>query len=83
VPVAGDTVVAGPDGSCLVIDPAMTPAAIAGLAAALSARGLRPAAGWSTHPHWDHVLWHASVDPRAAQGYAREMHEAQLRHFRR
>jgi hydroxyacylglutathione hydrolase len=55
------TVVAGPAGSCLVIDPAVTPAEIAGLAAALSARGLRPVAGWSTHPHWDHVLWHASL----------------------
>jgi hypothetical protein len=55
------TVVAGPDGSCLVIDPAVTVAEIAGLAAALAARGLRPVLGWSTHPHWDHVLWHASL----------------------
>jgi hydroxyacylglutathione hydrolase len=55
------TVVVGPGGSCLVIDPAVTPAEITGLAAALSARGLRPVAGWSTHPHWDHVLWHASL----------------------
>jgi hydroxyacylglutathione hydrolase len=51
------TVVAGPDGSCLVIDPAITPADLADLAAGLAGRGLRPAAGWSTHPHWDHVLW--------------------------
>jgi hydroxyacylglutathione hydrolase len=29
----------GPDGSCLVIDPAVTVAEIAGLAAALAARG--------------------------------------------
>jgi hydroxyacylglutathione hydrolase len=55
------TVVAGPDGSCLVIDPAVTAVEIAGLADALAARGLRPALGWSTHPHWDHVLWHASL----------------------
>ena len=55
------TVVAGPDGSCLVIDPAVTVAEIAGLAAAIAARGLRPVLGWSTHPHWDHVLWHASL----------------------
>jgi len=60
------TVVAGPegsglDGSCLVIDPAVTVAEIVGLAAALAARGLRPVLGWSTHPHWDHVLWHASL----------------------
>jgi hydroxyacylglutathione hydrolase len=55
------TVVAGPDGSCLVVDPAVTVTEIVGLAAALAARGLRPVLGWSTHPHWDHVLWHASL----------------------
>ena len=51
------TVVVGSSGGCLVIDPAVTTADLAGLAAELAARGLRPAAGWSTHPHWDHVLW--------------------------
>ena len=51
------TVVVGSSGGCLVIDPAVTTADLAGLAAALAARGLRPAVGWSTHPHWDHVLW--------------------------
>jgi hydroxyacylglutathione hydrolase len=56
--VTTTTVVVGPAGSCLVIDPAVTVAEVTGLAASLSARGLRPVAGWSTHPHWDHVLWH-------------------------
>jgi hydroxyacylglutathione hydrolase len=51
------TVVVGSSGGCLVIDPAVTAADLAGLAAELAARGLRPAVGWSTHPHWDHVLW--------------------------
>ena len=51
------TVVVGSSGGCLVIDPAVTVADLAGLAAGLAARGLRPVAGWSTHPHWDHVLW--------------------------
>jgi hydroxyacylglutathione hydrolase len=55
------TVVAGWDGACLVIDPAVTATEIAGLAASLAARELRPALGWSTHSHWDHVLWHASL----------------------
>jgi len=50
-------VVAGSSGGCLVIDPAVTVAELAGLAAWLTAMGLRPAVGWSTHPHWDHVLW--------------------------
>jgi hydroxyacylglutathione hydrolase len=51
------TVVVGSGGRCLVIDPAITPADLAAMAAELAARGLNPAAGWSTHPHWDHVLW--------------------------
>jgi len=50
------TLVVGSSG-CLLIDPAVTVAELAALAAALRARGLRPAAAWSTHPHWDHVLW--------------------------
>jgi hydroxyacylglutathione hydrolase len=51
------TVVTGNDGSCLVIDPAVTVTEVAALAADLAERGLRPAAGFATHPHWDHVLW--------------------------
>ncbi|HUZ24828.1 MAG TPA: MBL fold metallo-hydrolase [Streptosporangiaceae bacterium] len=51
------TVVAGPDGGCLVIDPAVTVAELAALASELADRGLRPRAAWATHPHWDHVLW--------------------------
>ena len=67
------TVVAGADGACLVVDPAVTVAEVTGLAAELAGRGLRPQAGWSTHPHWDHVLWCAQLGdvpryatPRAA-----------------
>ncbi len=55
--VTTTTVIIGRDGGCLVIDPAVTVAELASLAAGLTARGLRPQAGWSTHPHWDHVLW--------------------------
>jgi glyoxylase-like metal-dependent hydrolase (beta-lactamase superfamily II) len=55
------TVVAGSDGLCLLIDPGVTVAEVTGLAAAVSGCGLRPAAAWSTHPHWDHVLWHSSL----------------------
>jgi glyoxylase-like metal-dependent hydrolase (beta-lactamase superfamily II) len=62
------TVVVGSSGGCLVIDPAVTTADLAGLAAELAARGLRPAVGWSTHPHWDHVLW--SRDLGATPRYA-------------
>lgn len=55
------TVVAGESGGCLVIDPAVSVADLSGIAAFLAARGLRPVAGWSTHPHWDHVLWSAPL----------------------
>ncbi len=55
------TVVVGSAGGCLVIDPAVTLAELAALAAELAALGLRPAVAWSTHPHWDHVLWSRSL----------------------
>src|SRR5580700_5009764 len=51
------TVVVGAAGKCLVIDPGVTVAEMSALAAELADRGLTPAAAWSTHPHWDHVLW--------------------------
>jgi len=87
--VTTTTVVAGADGGCLVIDPAVTVADLDALASWLSARGLRPVAGWSTHPHWDHVLWSRSLGdavryatPRAVTaaertlpGLVREMEE--------
>jgi len=51
------TIVTGADGGCLLIDPAVSVADLVALARWLRARGLHPVAGWSTHPHWDHVLW--------------------------
>ena len=50
------TVIVGPDGSCLVVDPALTAPEVDGLAATIRARGWTPVAVWSTHAHWDHVL---------------------------
>src|SRR6266700_6036314 len=52
---------AGGSGECLLIDPAVTVADLAALAASLRELGLRPAVAWSTHPHWDHVLWSRSL----------------------
>jgi hydroxyacylglutathione hydrolase len=57
------TIVAGRDGGCLLIDPALTVAELAGLGEWLASSGLRPVAGWATHAHWDHVLWAASLGP--------------------
>jgi glyoxylase-like metal-dependent hydrolase (beta-lactamase superfamily II) len=55
------TVIAGADGGCLVVDPAIGPADLTELARWLAARHFRVRAGWSTHPHWDHVLWSAEL----------------------
>jgi hydroxyacylglutathione hydrolase len=55
------TVVVGSAGGCLIIDPAVTVAELARSAADLADRGLAPSAAWSTHPHWDHVLWSAEL----------------------
>ena len=57
--VTTTTVVTGPAGSgeCLLIDPGVTTAELAELAADLGSLGLRPAVAWSTHPHWDHLIW--------------------------
>jgi hydroxyacylglutathione hydrolase len=71
------TVITGAGGTCLVVDPAVTVAEVTGLAAELADRGLRPVAGWSTHPHWDHVLWHTRLGnvPRYATARAVEVAE--------
>ena len=70
------TVVVGSGGGCLLVDPAVTVDDLAALAGGLAERGLRPVVAWSTHPHWDHVLWSAGLGdvPRyaapAAVGFA-------------
>jgi glyoxylase-like metal-dependent hydrolase (beta-lactamase superfamily II) len=83
------TVLADGDGGCLVVDPGVTVAELTSLAAALGRRGLRPRGGWSTHPHWDHVLWCRELGdvPRyaapAAVAAARAGRAALLRQARR
>jgi glyoxylase-like metal-dependent hydrolase (beta-lactamase superfamily II) len=51
------TIVVGRDGACLLIDPAVAVGELGALADWLAGHGLRPVVGWSTHPHWDHLLW--------------------------
>ena len=73
------TVVVGLAGGCLLIDPGVTIAELARLAADLRERGLRPVAAWSTHPHWDHVLWSQELGnaPRYATPAAAAVTEAE------
>lgn len=69
------TVIVADDGACLVVDPGISVEEVAGLARAIRARGWTVAAGFSTHPHWDHVLWSPDLGacPRwaTARGAAR------------
>jgi len=46
------------DGHALLIDPAWQPDELADLAATLVDRGWAVAAGFATHAHHDHLLWH-------------------------
>jgi glyoxylase-like metal-dependent hydrolase (beta-lactamase superfamily II) len=51
-----------PSGAAVVVDPAVDPDELSELAAELTSRdGRRVVAGWSTHPHWDHVLWSSAL----------------------
>ena len=76
------TVVVGPDGHCLVVDPALDVDEVTDLAEEITARRWTPVVGFSTHPHWDHVLWTAALGrgPRwatpLAAGHAATEHEA-------
>ena len=63
-------VVRGQDG-VLVVDAGITGAEMACLANDLSELGLPVVAGFSTHPDWDHVLWHADLGEAPRYGTAR------------
>jgi glyoxylase-like metal-dependent hydrolase (beta-lactamase superfamily II) len=63
------TVVQGPDG-VLLIDPGITEGELAGLAADLRELGRPVVAGFSTHPDWDHVLWHPDFGDAPRYGTA-------------
>ena len=55
----------------LLIDAGITGDEMACLANDLSALGLPVVAGFSTHPDWDHVLWHAELGEAPRYGTAR------------
>ena len=50
--------VIGQGGGVLLVDPGWPQDELDDLAAELSARSLTPVAGFATHAHHDHVLWH-------------------------
>ena len=55
----------------LLIDPGIQGSEMACLASDLSDSGQSVAAGFSTHPHWDHLLWHAKLGAAPRYGTAR------------
>jgi glyoxylase-like metal-dependent hydrolase (beta-lactamase superfamily II) len=63
-------VVQGRDG-VLLIDAGVRESELSCLANDLSAAGQTVVAGFSTHPHWDHLLWHAELGAAPRYGTAR------------
>ncbi len=55
----------------LLIDPGVHDNEMACLANDLSESGQTVVAGFSTHPHWDHLLWHARFGAAPRHGTAR------------
>jgi glyoxylase-like metal-dependent hydrolase (beta-lactamase superfamily II) len=55
----------------LLIDPGVQGHEMACLANDLSDSGQTVVAGFSTHPHWDHLLWHARLGAAPRYGTAR------------
>ena len=65
-------VVQGSDG-VLLIDPGVHDDEMACLANDLQERGLPVVAGFSTHPHWDHLLWDTRLGTAPRFGTARAL----------
>ena len=67
---SNSVVVQGRDG-VLLVDPGITADEMADLANDLRQLGQPVVAGFSTHPDWDHVLWHADFGDAPRYGTAR------------
>jgi glyoxylase-like metal-dependent hydrolase (beta-lactamase superfamily II) len=63
-------IVQGKDG-VLLVDPGLTSNEMADLAKDLRELGQPVVAGFSTHPDWDHVLWHAEFGEAPRYGTAK------------
>jgi glyoxylase-like metal-dependent hydrolase (beta-lactamase superfamily II) len=66
-----NTVVVQGRAGVLLVDPGVRGDEMACLANDLSDLALPVVAGFSTHPHWDHLLWHASLGAAPRYGTAR------------
>lgn len=66
-----NTVVVQGRAGVLLIDPGILDSEMVGLADDLRELGQPVVAGFSTHPHWDHLLWHADLGTAPRYGTAR------------
>jgi glyoxylase-like metal-dependent hydrolase (beta-lactamase superfamily II) len=66
-----NAVVVQGDGGVLLVDPGVLADELACLANDLAESGQRVTVGFSTHPHWDHLLWHPAFGAAPRYGTAR------------
>jgi glyoxylase-like metal-dependent hydrolase (beta-lactamase superfamily II) len=66
-----NTVVVQSGSGVLLVDPGITGDEIACLVDDLRELGRPVVAGFSTHPHWDHLLWHSELGTAPRYGTAR------------
>jgi glyoxylase-like metal-dependent hydrolase (beta-lactamase superfamily II) len=69
--IQSNSVVAEGEAGVLLIDPGLTRDELASIANDLRDLGLPVVAGFSTHPDWDHVLWHPAFGDVPRYGTAR------------
>jgi glyoxylase-like metal-dependent hydrolase (beta-lactamase superfamily II) len=69
--IQNNTVVVQGDDGVLLVDAGITDNEMANLADDLHELGQAVVAGFSTHPDWDHVLWHAKFGEAPRYGTAR------------
>ncbi|HEY0374706.1 MAG TPA: MBL fold metallo-hydrolase [Amnibacterium sp.] len=66
-----NTVVVDGEAGVLLVDAGILGEELACLAQDLADTGRTVVAGFSTHPHWDHLLWHPALGPAPRYGTAR------------
>jgi glyoxylase-like metal-dependent hydrolase (beta-lactamase superfamily II) len=57
--VWSNAIVVRGDGGLVLVDPGIDGSDLSQLADAVDRLGVPVVAGFSTHPHWDHLLWHS------------------------
>lgn len=69
--IQSNAVVVDGKAGVLLVDPGLTEGEMVTLAGDLRESGRLVAAGFATHPDWDHVLWHAELGEAPRYGTAR------------